>query len=176
MPNLNEARDEHSCNVYKGSVYAIGGLNSKTIEKLNLNTLSNWITSSHQLIIGRVYHRYVLINDLIDVTGGWSVNDGSYGNNKYLKSVEIISMIDDSDTRATDLNVGVYLHGIIRGPMNNVIIIGGMISSSSSVQSNNIQISHIADDPNLSNQSTNTMIDLVVCVICFACFFIVCYL
>eukprot|EP01084_Bolivina_argentea_P005736 10834_1 len=188
MPNLNEARHEHSCNVYKGSVYAIGGYKpSKTIEKLDLNTLSNWITSSHQLIIGRVYHRSVLINDLIVVTGGWSVNDGSY-DNEDLKSVEIISMIDDSVTRATDLNVGVYVHGIIRGPMNNVIIIGGMTSSSSSVQTNKIQISHIAnetigalnteatDDPNLSNQSTNTMIYLVVGVICFACFFIVCYL
>eukprot|EP01083_Nonionella_stella_P175609 612027_1 len=186
MPNLNEARHEHSCNVYKGSVYAIGGYKpSKTIEKLDLNTLSNWITSSHQLIIGRVYHRSVLINDLIVVTGGWSVNDGSY-DNEDLKSVEIISMIDDSVTRATDLNVGVYVHGIIRGPMNNVIIIGGRTSSS--YYTNKIQVSNVSnetigalnteatDDPNLSNQSTNTMIYLVVGVICFACFFIVCYL
>eukprot|EP01083_Nonionella_stella_P310752 1105480_1 len=185
MPNLNEARHEHSCNVYKGSVYAIGGYKpSKTIEKLDLNTLSNWITSSHQLIIGRVYHRSVLINDFIVVTGGLSENY----DNRYLKSVEIISMIDDSVTRATDLNVGVYVHGIIRGPMNNVIIIGGMTSSSPWVRTNKIQISHIAnetigalnteatDDPNLSNQSTNAMIYLVVGVICFACFFIVCYL
>eukprot|EP01083_Nonionella_stella_P310754 1105488_1 len=225
MPNLNEARHEHSCNVYKGSVYAIGGYKpSKTIEKLDLNTLSNWITSSHQLIIGRVYHRSVLINDLIVVTGGWSVNDGSY-DNEDLKSVEIISMIDDSVTRATDLNVGVYVHGIIRGPMNNVIIIGGETSSG---PTNAIQVSsafanesitdlnaettaepntevtddsntQTRDDPNtettdnpnakatedpdvtsaganLSNQSTNAVIYLVVGVICFACFFIVCYL
>eukprot|EP01083_Nonionella_stella_P156290 505974_1 len=189
IPKLNEVRYQHTCHVYNGSVYAIAGRGDdltylKTVEKFNLNTLSNWITSSHQLIIGRVYHRSVLINDFIVVTGGLSENY----DNRYLKSVEIISMIDDSVTRATDLNVGVYVHGIIRGPMNNVIIIGGMISSSSSVQTNKIQISHIAnetigalnteatDDPNLSNQSTNTMIYLVVGVICFACFFIVCYL
>eukprot|EP01083_Nonionella_stella_P175610 612041_1 len=190
IPKLNEVRYQHTCHVYNGSVYAIAGRGDdltylKTVEKFNLNTLSNWITSSHQLIIGRVYHRSVLINDLIVVTGGWSVNDGSY-DNEDLKSVEIISMIDDSVTRATDLNVGVYVHGIIRGPMNNVIIIGGRTSSS--YYTNKIQVSNVSnetigalnteatDDPNLSNQSTNTMIYLVVGVICFACFFIVCYL
>eukprot|EP01084_Bolivina_argentea_P299288 515877_1 len=222
IPKLNEVRYQHTCHVYNGSVYAIAGRGDdltylKTVEKFNLNTLSNWTTSSHKLITGRYRHRSVLINDFIVVTGG--------SNGTYLKSVEIISMLDDSITRATDLNNAVSLHGIIRGPMNNVIIIGGETSSG---PTNAIQVSsafanesitdlnaettaepntevtddsntQTRDDPNtettdnpnakatedpdvtsaganLSNQSTNAVIYLVVGVICFACFFIVCYL
>eukprot|EP01083_Nonionella_stella_P156291 505980_1 len=126
IPKLNEVRYQHTCHVYNGSVYAIAGRGDdltylKTVEKFNLNTLSNWTTSSHKLITGRYRHRSVLINDFIVVTGG--------SNGTYLKSVEIISMLDDSITRATDLNNAVSLHGIIRGPMNNVIVLGGYTSS-----------------------------------------------
>eukprot|EP01083_Nonionella_stella_P268168 906347_1 len=93
IPKLNEVRYQHTCHVYNGSVYAIAGRGDdltylKTVEKFNLNTLSNWTTSSHKLITGRYRHRSVLINDFIVVTGGLSENY----DNRYLKSVEIISM------------------------------------------------------------------------------------
>eukprot|EP01083_Nonionella_stella_P023617 65350_1 len=205
MPQLNERRSSHSCHVYKASyVYAIAGNSdsgrSKTVEKLDLETMSNWIMTPHQLSQGRYFHRSVLIDHFIIVTGGYT-----------LKSVDIISMIDDSITHAVDLNIGVERHGIIRGPMNNVIVIGGLISSY--VWSNKIQVSSTfltnndpnttttdepnadttddsnkkttgepntdtTDEPNtptLSIQSTNAVTYVVIGAICFFLFCIVCF-
>eukprot|EP01083_Nonionella_stella_P058144 152385_1 len=136
MPRLNQGRSHHSCHVYNASyVYAIAGwagFRIGTVEKLDLETMSIWTTSPHQLTHGRNVHRSVLINDFIVVAGGY---DGSG-----LKSVEIISMVDDSITQCTDLNIVVMRHGIIRGPMNNVIVIGGYTSSGYST--NKIQVSN----------------------------------
>eukprot|EP01083_Nonionella_stella_P153714 494229_1 len=137
MPQLNQGRSHHSCHVYNASyVYAIAGWTgfkrTRTVEKLDLETMSIWTTSPHQLTHGRNVHRSVLINDFIVVAGGY---DGSR-----LKSVEIISMVDDSITQCTDLNIVVMRHGIIRGPMNNVIVIGGYTSSGYST--NKIQVSN----------------------------------
>eukprot|EP01083_Nonionella_stella_P156293 505985_1 len=140
MPHLNEGRKAHSCHVYKQYVYVIAGekpypdgraRNIRTIEKLDLNTLSNWIWLGYILNTPRSTHRSALIDDFIIVTGGYSKNYNQYGGcwNCQLKSVEIISMVDDSITSGTDLNIAVYRHGIIRGPMNNVIVLGGYTSS-----------------------------------------------
>eukprot|EP01083_Nonionella_stella_P058145 152386_1 len=138
MPRLNQGRSHHSCHVYNASyVYAIAGwagFRIGTVEKLDLETMSIWTTSPHQLTHGRNVHRSVLINDFIVVAGGY---DGSG-----LKSVEIISMVDDSITQCTDLNIVVMRHGIIRGPMNNVIVIGGYTSSGYST--NKIQVSNMS--------------------------------
>eukprot|EP01084_Bolivina_argentea_P078497 142459_1 len=106
---LNQGRYSPSCHVYNASyVYAIAGFTGsrtgsiglKTVEKFDLETMSSWTTSPHQLIQKRSSHRSVLINDFIIVTGGWDMDD-SIG----LKSVEIISMVDDSITSGTDLNI-----------------------------------------------------------------------
>eukprot|EP01083_Nonionella_stella_P275019 933993_1 len=106
MPKLNQGRMYHSCHVYNASyVYAIAGwtgsVRLRTIEKLDLETMSNWTTSPQQLTHKRSEHRSVFINDFIVVTGG-------AGDSGFLKSVEIISMVDDSIALVADLNIAVY--------------------------------------------------------------------
>eukprot|EP01084_Bolivina_argentea_P078498 142460_1 len=152
MPQLNIGRVRHTCHVYGSYVYAIAGFTgdisdktqTNTVEKLNLETMANWVMTGHKLSTGRFSHRSVLINDLIVVTGGkYHVVQGS--KDYYVsKRVDIISMADDAIDSITysyynELNIGVHQHGIIRDALNNVIIFGGRTAAEAESSINKIQ-------------------------------------
>eukprot|EP01083_Nonionella_stella_P153710 494220_1 len=76
----------------------------------------------------------------------------------FLKSVEIISMVDDSIALVADLNIAVYQHGITRGPwpMNNVIVLGASMIPTNDIgydpwydhtTMNKIQVSNTLSSP-----------------------------
>ena len=98
LPNMNEARDDHTLVLFQGSICAIAGDHFHTVEWFN-PTLNEWIFLPSMNIV-REYAAAVELNSELYVIGGTDARD----ENHKLSAVEKFNPVTNLWTQVADLN------------------------------------------------------------------------
>eukprot|EP01084_Bolivina_argentea_P034839 64532_1 len=143
--SMNTAHYFGCCEVHNEYLYIIGGQNAnsfvKTVEKINLSSLSEWTLLSDTLSQGVTWMGSIVVSDHIYIIGGYI---GSAGQTN---KVEVISTLDDSITLIQHINYAINRPTISIGPHNTVMVLGGRGHPGSYDVIDKIQVSSLITFP-----------------------------